>query len=57
MIDYNRKLPNERGTHRMCILVLIETLIFIKKMLASVSCYFMYSIKIPQLAGPDSKLN
>ena len=45
MIDYNRKLSYERETHRMSILVLLETLIFIKKMLASVSCYFMYSIK------------
>ena len=34
MIDYNRKLSNERETqapsHRMSILVLLETLIFIK---------------------------
>ena len=41
MIDYNRKLSNERETRRMSIQVLVETLIFIKKMLASVSCYFM----------------
>ena len=50
MIDYNRKLSNERETqfpsHRMSIstIVLLETLI-LKKLLASVSCYFMYSIK------------
>ena len=48
MIDYNQKLSNERETqvpsNRMSTLVLLETLIFIK-LLASVSCYFMYSIK------------
>ena len=48
MIDYSRKLSNERETqvpsHRMSTLVLLDTLIYIK-LLASVSCYFMYSIK------------
>ena len=48
MIDYNQKLSNGREaqvpSHKMSTLVLLETLI-LKKMLASVSCYFMYSIK------------
>ena len=30
MIDYNRKLSNERETDRMSIIVLLETLTFIK---------------------------
>ena len=55
MIDYNRKLSYERETHRMSILVLLETLIFIKKMLASVSCY-LYTVP-NTTTGPDSKLN
>ena len=58
MIDYNRKLSNERETqvpsHRMSTLILLETLIFLK-LLASVSCYFMYSIS-NTTTGPDSKL-
>ena len=49
MIDYNRKLSNERETqvpsHRMSTLVLFETLIFIK--IATVS---------NTTTGPDSKL-
>ena len=48
MIDYNRKLSNERETqvpsHRMSTIVLLETLIFIK-IVSVMSCYFMYSIK------------
>ena len=48
MIDNNRKLSNETEaqvpSHNMSTLVLLETLI-LKKLLASVSCYFMYSIK------------
>ena len=50
MIDYNRKLSNERETqipsHRMSTLVLLETLIFIK--IVSVICTVSM--------GPDSKL-
>ena len=56
MIDYNRKLPNERGTHRMCILVLLEPFIFIKK-IASVSVMLFYVQYQNTTTGPDSKLN
>ena len=49
MIDYNRKLSYERETHRMSILVLLETLIFIKKKV-SVSFMLIYvQYQIPQL--------
>ena len=45
MIDYNRNLSNERGTqapsHRMSILVLFETLIFIKIVRASVMLFYV----------------
>ena len=44
MIDYNRKLSNERETqvpsHRMSILVLLETLIL--KIIVSVSVMLFY---------------
>ena len=56
MIHYKRKLPNERETHRMCILVLLETLIFIKK-IASVSVMLFYVQYQNTATGPDSKLN
>ena len=52
MIDYNRKLSNERETqvpsHRITTLVLLETHIFIK--IASVSVMLFYvQYQIPQL--------
>ena len=52
MIDYNRKLSNERETlvpsHRMSTLVLLETLIFIE--IVSVSVMLLYvQYQIPQL--------
>ena len=44
MIDYNRKMLNERESHRMSILILLETLIF------SVSVMLFYvQYQIPQL--------
>ena len=53
MIDYNRKLLNERETqvpsHRMSTLVLLETLIFIKIVIVSVLLFYVTT-------GPDSKL-
>ena len=54
MIDYNRKLSNESETNRMPILVLLETLIFIKK--NSVSVTVSNTITGPR-TRPDSKLN
>ena len=49
MIDYNRILSNERETQRMSILVLLETLILIKK-IASVSVMLFYvQYQIPKL--------
>ena len=53
MIDYNRKLSNERETkvpsHKMSTLVLLETLILIK--IVSVSVMLLNTT-----TGPDSKL-
>ena len=58
MIDYNRKLSNERDmqvpSHRMSILVLLKTL---KKLLVSVSCYIMYSIKYHNLSWQQTQIN
>ena len=52
MIDYNRKLSNERETqvpsHRMSILVLLETLILKKIVSVSVMLYYVL-YQIPQL--------
>ena len=52
MIDYNRKLSNERETqvpsHRMSTLVLLETLIFIKIVSVSVMLFYV-QYQIPQL--------
>ena len=52
MIDYNRKLSNERESqvpsHRMSILVLLETLIFIKIVKVSVMLFYI-QYQIPQL--------
>ena len=56
MIDYNRKLSNERETqvqsNRMSTLVLLETLIFV-----SVSCYYMYSIKYHNWSRQQTQIN
>ena len=45
MIDYNRKVSNERETqvpsHRMSTLVLLETLIFIKIVSVSVMLFYV----------------
>ena len=58
MIDYNRKLSNERETqvpsHRMSTLVLLETLIFIK--IVSVSVMIFYVQLSNTTTGLDSKL-
>ena len=55
MIDFNRKLSYERETHRMSILVLLKTLIFIKK------CWCQFHAILCTVSntttGPDSKLN
>ena len=52
MIDYNRKLSNERETQvpcrRMSTLVLLETLIFIKIVSVSVMLFHV-QYQIPQL--------
>ena len=52
MIDYNRKLSNEKKTqvpsHRMSTLVLLETLIFIKIVSVSVMLFHV-QYQIPQL--------
>ena len=52
MIDYNRKLSNERETqvpfHRMSILVLLETLILKKNVCVSVMLYYVQD-QIPQM--------
>ena len=52
MIDYNRKLSNERKTqvplHRMSILVLLETHIFIK-IVSIIVMLFYVQYQIPQL--------
>ena len=52
MIDYNRKLSNERETqapsHRMSTLVLLETLIFINIVSVSVMLFYV-QYQIPQL--------
>ena len=55
MIDYNRKLSDERETHRMSILVLLETLIYIK-IVSVIVMLFYKQYQIPK-TGPDSKLN
>ena len=51
MIDYNRKLSNERETqvpfHRMSTFVLLETLIFIKIVSISVMLFYV-QYQIPQ---------
>ena len=53
MIDYKRKLSNERETqvpsHRMSTLVLLKTLIFIK-------CHAIFGKVSNTTTGPDSKL-
>ena len=58
MIDYNRKLSNERETqvpsHRMSTLVQFETLIFIKIVSVSVMLFHVQLSKTT--TGPDSKL-
>ena len=58
MIDYNRKLSNERETqvpsHRMSTLVQLETLIFIK--IVSVSVMLFHVQLSNTTTGPDSKL-
>ena len=46
MIDYNRKLSNERETHRMSTLVLLETLIFIKIVSISVMLFYVQYCRI-----------
>ena len=60
MIDYNRKLSNERETqapsHRMSILMLLETLIFIKNKLFAPYQAFLRTVS-NTTTGPDSKLN
>ena len=52
MIDYNRKLSNERDTqapsHRMSTLVLLETLIFIKIVSVNVMLFYV-QYQLPQL--------
>ena len=52
MINYNRKLSNERETqvpsHRMSILVLLETLILKKIVSVSVMLFYV-QYQIPQL--------
>ena len=52
MIDYNQKLSNEREiqvpSHRMSILVLLDTLIFIKIVSVSVMLFYV-QYQIPQL--------
>ena len=57
MTDYNRKLSNERETqdpsHRMSILVLLETIIFLKIVSVSVMLFYVVS---NTTTGPDSKL-
>ena len=56
MIDYNRKLSNERETHRMFILVLLETLILTK--IASVSVMLFYvQYQIPKLVLTATQFN
>ena len=59
MIDYNRKLSNERETlvpsHRMYTLVLLETLIIIKIVSVCVMLFFLYTVS-NTATGPDSKL-
>ena len=47
MIDYNRKLSNEREPHRMSILVLLETR----------QCHAILCTVSNTTTGPDSKLN
>ena len=49
MIDYNRNLSYERETHRMSILVLLETLILIKKNVSVSFMLFYVQYQIPQL--------
>ena len=48
MIDCNRKLSYERETHRMSILVLLETLDFILNVSASFMLFYV-QYQIPQL--------
>ena len=58
MIDYNRKLSNERETQvpspRMSTLVQLETLIFIKN--CQRQCYAILCTVSNITTGPDSKL-
>ena len=49
MIDYNQKSSNERETHRMSILVLLETLIFIQNCLNVSVMLFYVQYQIPKL--------
>ena len=60
MIDYNRKLSNERETqvpsHRMSTLALLETLIFIKIVSVSVILHCILGTVSNTTTGPDSKL-
>ena len=55
MIDYNRKLSNERETLRMSILLLLETRIFIKN--CKSQCHAILCTVSNTTTGPDSKLN
>ena len=58
MIDYNRKLSNERETqvpsHRMSTLELLETLIFIKN--CKCQCHAILCTVSNTTTSPDSKL-
>ena len=59
MIDYNRRLSNERETqapyHKMSTLVLLEILICIKNCLGQ--CYAILCTVLNTTTAPDSKLN
>ena len=61
MIDYNRKLSNERETqvpsHRMSTLVLLETLIFIKIVSVSVMLFYVQYIKYHNWSGQQTQIN
>ena len=58
MIDYNRKLSNERETqvpsHRMSTPILLETLIFIRIVSVRRQCHAILCTNTT--TGPDSKL-
>ena len=59
MIDYNRKLSNDRETQvpsrRMSTLVLLETIIFIKIVNVRVMLFYLYTVS-NITSGLDSKL-